>query len=33
LNGKIAAALMQHADELLSKPPTIEKVELLAVKG
>ena len=32
LNGKIAAALMQHADELLSKPPVIEKVELLAVK-
>ena len=33
LNGKIAAALMQHADELLSKPPVIEKVELLAVKA
>ena len=33
LNGKIAAALMQHADELLSKPPLIEKVELLAVKA
>ena len=33
LNGKIAAALMQHADELLSKPPVIEKVELLAVKS
>ena len=32
LNGKIAAALMQHADELLAKPPLIEKVELLAVK-
>jgi quinol monooxygenase YgiN len=32
LNGKIAAALMQHADELLSQPPVIEKVELLAVK-
>ena len=32
LNGKIAAALMQHADELLVKPPVIEKVELLAVK-
>lgn len=32
LNGKIAAALMQHAGELLSKPPVIEKVELLAVK-
>ena len=33
LNGKIAAALMQHADELLSKPPVIEKVEVLAVKS
>ena len=32
LSGKIAAALMEHADELLSKPPTIEKVELIAVK-
>ena len=33
LVGKIAAALMEHADELLSKPPVIEKVELLAVKS
>ncbi|MEP7128359.1 MAG: antibiotic biosynthesis monooxygenase [Chitinophagales bacterium] len=32
LNGKIAAALMANGDELLSKPPVIEKVELLAVK-
>jgi quinol monooxygenase YgiN len=32
LKGKIAAALMQHADELLSTSPVIEKVELLAVK-
>ena len=32
LNGKIAAALMQHADELLSEPPSIKKVALLAVK-
>ncbi|MEO6584152.1 MAG: antibiotic biosynthesis monooxygenase [Ferruginibacter sp.] len=32
LNGKIAAALMQHADELLATPPVIEKVELIAVK-
>lgn len=32
LNGKIAAALMQHADELLSTAPVIEKVELLASK-
>ncbi|MDQ6763344.1 MAG: antibiotic biosynthesis monooxygenase [Bacteroidota bacterium] len=33
LSGKIAAALMEHADELLAKPPVIEKVELLAVKS
>ncbi len=33
LNGQIAAALMAKADELLSVPPVIEKVELLAVKG
>lgn len=33
LAGKIAAALMEHADELLSKPPVIEKVALLAVKS
>jgi quinol monooxygenase YgiN len=32
LSGKIAAALMEHASELLSAPPTIEKVDLLAVK-
>ena len=32
LQAKIAAALMEHADELLSTPPVIEKVELLVVK-
>lgn len=32
LNGQIAAALMQKASELLSKPPVIEKVEVLAAK-
>jgi quinol monooxygenase YgiN len=32
LKGKIAAALMEHADDLLSAPPIIEKVGLLAVK-
>ena len=32
LNGKVAAALMAGAEELLSGAPTIEKVELLAVK-
>lgn len=33
LNGPIAAALVAHVDELLSKPPVIEQVELLAVKA
>jgi quinol monooxygenase YgiN len=32
LDGPIAAALMARADELLSQPPTIEMVDLLAVK-
>jgi quinol monooxygenase YgiN len=32
LSGEIAKALFAHADELLAKPPQIEKVELLAVK-
>ncbi len=32
LEGPIAAALMAKAGELLSSPPTIEKVDLLAVK-
>ena len=32
LNGKVAAALMAKAGELLSQPPSIEKIELLAVK-
>lgn len=32
LKGKIADALMQHADDLLSAPPVIEKVELIAAK-
>ncbi len=32
LNGKIAAALMEHAGELLAEAPAIEKVDLLAVK-
>lgn len=33
LAGKIAVALMEHASELLAAPPTIEKVDLLAVKA
>lgn len=32
LSGKIAAALMQHAGDLLSALPQIEKVDLIAVK-
>jgi quinol monooxygenase YgiN len=32
LEGQIAKALMAKAGELLSKPPSIEKVELLAAK-
>ncbi|MDR3746828.1 MAG: antibiotic biosynthesis monooxygenase [Acidobacteriota bacterium] len=33
LTGPIAKALMAKADELLAKPPQIEKVELLALKA
>jgi quinol monooxygenase YgiN len=32
LNGKIAAALMAKADELLAEPPKIDKVDILAAK-
>lgn len=32
LNGPIAAALMANAEALLSSPPVIEQVELLAAK-
>ena len=32
LNGKIAAALMAKADELLDEAPKIEQVDLFAVK-
>ena len=32
LNGQIAAALMANASKLLSEPPKIEKVDLLAAK-
>jgi quinol monooxygenase YgiN len=32
LSGPIAAALMAKASELLSKPPAIEKVDVLAAK-
>ena len=32
LNGKVAAALMAKAGELLAKPPTIHKIDILATK-
>jgi quinol monooxygenase YgiN len=32
LSGRVAAALMARAPELLSKPPVIEKVDILAAK-
>lgn len=32
LSGKVAAALMAKADELLSSPPSIEMVDVLAAK-
>jgi quinol monooxygenase YgiN len=32
LSGRVAAALMAKASELLSKPPSIEKVDVLAAK-
>jgi quinol monooxygenase YgiN len=32
LSGKVAAALMAKAPELLARPPVIEKVEVLAAK-
>lgn len=33
LNGEIAKALMSKADELLSEPPKIRKIDLLAEKA
>jgi len=32
LSGKVAAALMEKAPELLAKPPIIENVDILAAK-
>ena len=32
LAGKVAAALMQRAEELFAEPPTIEQVDVLAAK-
>jgi quinol monooxygenase YgiN len=33
LNGKVAAALMERAEELFSELPDIKKLEILAEKG
>lgn len=32
LSGKVAAALMAKASELLAKPPAIEKIDVIAAK-
>ncbi len=32
LSGRLASLLLAKADELLAKPPTIEKIEILAAK-
>lgn len=32
LDGKVAAALSEKADELFAEPPSIEKVDILAAK-
>ena len=32
LSGRVAAALMEKAPELLAQPPTIEKADILATK-
>jgi quinol monooxygenase YgiN len=32
LTGRVAAALMAQASDLLSKPPSIEKIDVLAAK-
>ena|ERR1700726_1780702 len=32
LSGRVAAALMEKASELLAQPPTIEKADILAAK-
>lgn len=33
LPGRVAAALMEKAPELLAQPPAIEKLDVLAAKG
>jgi quinol monooxygenase YgiN len=32
LSGRVAAALMAKASDLLAQPPTIEKIDVLAAK-
>jgi hypothetical protein len=32
LNGRVAAALMAKASDLLAQPPVIEKIDVLAAK-
>ena len=32
LSGQVAAALMAHAPDLLAKPPSIEKIDVIAAK-
>src|SRR5271167_4745569 len=32
LSGRVAAALMAHAPDLLAQPPSIEKIDVLAAK-
>ncbi|MGW4643255.1 putative quinol monooxygenase [Sphaerisporangium sp. NPDC004334] len=32
LSGKVAATLMERADELFVRPPTVERVDVLAAK-
>lgn len=32
LSGRLASALMEQADELLARPPVIEKINVLAAK-
>ena len=32
LNGQVAAALMERSDELFSRPPSIQEIDVLAAK-
>jgi quinol monooxygenase YgiN len=33
LHGSIAKALMEHADEMLASPPSIESIDVLGMKN